>query len=83
MKKTDDVVKAYAIFSQGIVTILCLTGLGFYIGWKIDKHSALCGILAVVGSILGIVTFIITIYKAHYFDDKNQKKKKGEDDDEK
>jgi len=84
MNKASSIAKAYAIFSQGIISTICLAGLGFFIGWKINKHSALCGILAVVGAILGIVSFIITVYKAHYFDDpkKEPTKETGENTDE-
>lgn len=69
-KKNDggDVLKAYAIFSQGIATMIILGGLGFFIGWKVNKHSALCGILAVVGAMLGLAYFILLVYKNHYFD---------------
>ena len=71
-KKNDssDVVKAYAIFSQGIASMIVLGALGFFIGWKVNKHSALCGILAVVGGVLGLGYFIMLVYKNHYFDSK-------------
>ncbi len=78
MKKASSIAKAYAIFSQGIISTICLAVLGFFIGWKINKHSALCGILAVVGAILGICSFIITVYKAHYFDDIKKDEPKNE-----
>ncbi len=74
-------VKAYAIFSQGIFTMITLGVIGFYIGYKIDKKSALRGILAVVGCLIGLVYFVCLVYKNHYFD--NIPKKKDGDDNEK
>lgn len=48
----------YALASQGIVTIITLTGLGYFIGYLINKESVLKGILAVVGAILGVCIFV-------------------------
>ncbi|MGM9971712.1 MAG: hypothetical protein ACI35W_04825 [Anaeroplasmataceae bacterium] len=82
MKKASSIAKAYAIFSQGIISTIILAGLGFFIGWKIDKTSALKGILAVVGALIGIISFIFMVYKANYFTDK-PKENEGETKDEK
>lgn len=82
MKNTNNIVKAYAVFSQGIITILVLMGLGFFIGWRINKKSLLCGILAVVGLILGVIVFFINLYNAGYIGSKH-KIKRSEDDEEK
>jgi len=68
-KDTGGMLKAYTIFSQGLFTIIILGGLGFFIGWKIDKKSALPGVLAVVGGLIGLINFIFVVYKNHYFDD--------------
>lgn len=78
-KNTNETIKAYAIFSQGIFSIICLAGLGFFIGWKINKNGILCGVLASVGAILGVITFIINVYKAHYFTTKNNEKRSEDD----
>lgn len=75
---TGEMVKAYAIFSQGIASMIVLGVIGFIIGWKINKHSALCGILAVFGAIIGLVYFILLVYKNHYFDSPSPRE--GDDD---
>lgn len=72
--ETGEMIKAYAIFSQGIASMIVLGIIGFIIGWKIDKHSAMCGILAVLGAIIGLIYFIILVYKNHYFDSPSTKK---------
>ena len=71
---TNEMIKAYAIFSQGIATMIILGVIGFIIGWNIDKHSALCGILAVFGAIIGLIYFIFLVYRNHYFDSPTPKK---------
>lgn len=78
MKKTSQITKAYAIFSQGIISTLILIGLGYFIGYKIDSSSSLKGILAVVGAIIGIISFILLVYKANFFDS-TSKNKEGDD----
>ncbi len=72
-------VKAYAIFSQGIFTMITLGVIGFFIGYKIDKKSALQGVLAVIGCLIGLVYFICLVYKNHYFDNIPKKKDEGDD----
>lgn len=82
MKKASSIAKAYAIFSQGIISIFVLAGIGFFIGWKVNKESPLKGILAVVGALIGLVCFIVLVYKGHYFDDKPIDNKEGDSKDE-
>lgn len=48
----------YALASQGIMTILTLTGLGYLIGYLINKESVLKGILAAVGAVFGVCIFV-------------------------
>ncbi len=74
MKKASSWAKAYAIFGQGIFSILVLIGLGFFIGWKINPDSSLKGILAVIGAIIGLISFIMLVYKGNYFKDKGDTK---------
>ncbi len=76
---TSSFVKGYAIFSQGIFTMITLGLIGFFIGYKVDKKSALSGILAVVGCLMGLVYFICLVYKNHYFDNIPKKKDEGDD----
>ena len=75
---SNDMIKAYAIFSQGLASMIVLGVLGFLIGWKINKHSAMCGIFAVVGAVIGLIYFIFLVYKNHYFDYKPTKDKSDE-----
>ena len=85
-KKANDtggMLKAYTVFSQGLFTIIILGGLGFFIGYKIDKKSALPGIFAVIGGLIGLVNFIYMVYKNHYFDDLPNKKNSDGDNNEK
>lgn len=78
MRKTSNFLKDYLIFSHGITTILVLGGLGFYIGYKINKSSILPGVLATIGSILGICVLMLMVYKGGYFDTKKEKPLGGE-----
>lgn len=56
--------KLYAIVTQCLFTILALILIGFLIGYyAIDKHSIWSGILATLGGIIGIINFIVTMYK--------------------
>ena len=78
-KKNDssDMLKAYAIFSQGIVSMIVLGAIGFLIDWKIDKHGPYSGIFAVIGAMMGLIYFILLVYKNHYFDSKPKEKSNG------
>lgn len=55
--------KIYAVVTQGIFSIIILLGLGYFIGYKIDKDSMWPGILAVVGAILGLISFIVLVLR--------------------
>ena len=79
---TSSMLKAYTIFSQGLFTMIILGVIGFFIGYKIDKKSALPGIFAVLGGLIGLIYFIFLVYKNHYFDDKPVKKDSDGDDNE-
>ncbi len=50
--------KFYALGTQGILTMIVLGGIGFYIGYRIDKNSFWPPVLAVVGVLCGLVSFI-------------------------
>lgn len=77
----NNMVKAYAIFSQGLVTMIVLGVIGFFIGFKVDKKSALPGILAVIGGLIGLINFIYLVYKNHYFDGPIKKNENGDGED--
>lgn len=55
--------KFYAVATQGILTIVVLLFIGYFIGRSIDASSAWPGILAAVGTLCGLVSFIYTLLK--------------------
>lgn len=70
----------YAITTQGLITIVVLLLIGYYIGVWINKDSAWPGILAAVGAISGIVSFIYILLKMlRQEDKKNEPKNESED----
>lgn len=64
----------YALATQGILTMVILMGLGFYIGYKIDAESAWPGILATIGMLIGLFTFISYLL---YLIKQEEKRKNG------
>ena len=56
--KFNSLAKTYALATQGILTMVVMLGLGYLIGYLIDKESAWPAILAVVGVLCGLVTII-------------------------
>lgn len=56
--KISKYAKFYVIGSQGILTMIVLGAIGFFIGYKIKKDSALAPIFAVVGILCGLISFI-------------------------
>lgn len=50
--------KFYALGTQGILTMVLLGGIGYFIGYKIEKDSFWSPILAVVGVLCGLVSFV-------------------------
>ncbi len=60
MKIPNDFIKSYSLVTQGILNIIVLAGIGFLIGYFIDKQGILSGILAFIGLIIGLVLFVIT-----------------------
>ncbi len=56
--KVSKYAKFYALATQGILTMLTLLGIGFLIGYKIDKNSFWPPLLACIGMLCGLVIFI-------------------------
>ena len=71
MKNNTEFSKLYSFITQGFITILVLIGLGFFIGYKINKNSPWPIILAVVGGLIGIASMIIILLKLNLGGDKN------------
>lgn len=71
MKNNTEFAKLYSVITQGFITILVLVGLGFFIGYKINKNSPWPIILAVVGGLIGIASMIIVLLKLNLGGDKN------------
>jgi F0F1-type ATP synthase assembly protein I len=68
--------KYYLIATQGLSTILVLTFGGLLIGWAIDKESIWPPILAVIGLLIGLVSFIGYLLKYQNKIDKTKQIKK-------
>ncbi len=66
--------KYYAVATQGIISIIALLLLGYFIGYKIDPSSIWSGVLASIGGICGLISFIVTLLKVL----KEEEKKKSE-----
>ena len=76
--KVNKIAKTYALATQGIFSMVCFLGLGFLIGWLIDKDSPWPGILAVVGVLIGLFVFISNLLYLMKEDEKERKKDKLE-----
>ena len=74
--KFSNVARTYALATQGILTMVVMLGLGYFIGYLIDKNSAWPAILAVVGVICGLVTFVS--YRLYLIKVEEKEKKKND-----
>ena len=75
--KFKNFAKYYIIATQGLCSVIALTFVGLLVGYKIDKESVLPPILAVVGMLCGLSSFIYYLLKYQKRLDKN-KEKEGE-----
>lgn len=72
--------KSYALATQGILTMLMMLGIGYLIGFLIDKNNiALQAILAVVGMLFGLATFITYLLILIKDEKKNESDKRRKD----
>ena len=58
----------YAVVTQGLISLLVLTGGGFLLGKLIEKNtkneeSLLSGFFAIIGAIIGLIYFIMSVLK--------------------
>ena len=67
--------KVYALSTQGILNMVVYLGIGFFIGYLIDKDSFWPPVLAVVGVLCGLVTFISYLLYLQKEADKHEKPK--------
>jgi hypothetical protein len=74
--KFNSLAKTYALATQGILTMVVMLGLGYLIGYLIDKDSAWPAILAVVGVLCGLFTFVSYLL---YLIKEEEKRKKKDD----
>lgn len=65
--------KFYVLATQGILTIIVLMLIGFFIGKAINEDSVWSAVLAVVGAFCGLVSFIYTLLRLSKEEDKNGK----------
>ena len=74
--------KYYLIATQGITTVLVLTFVGFLIGMAIDENSVWPPIFAVIGLLIGLVSFIRYLLKYQSKLDKTKQIKKVKENEE-
>ena len=72
--KFSNLAKTYAIATQGFFSLVIMTGLGYLIGYLIDKKSILPVILAVVGLLIGLFIFVSYLLYIIKQDEKEKKK---------
>jgi len=70
--------KYYSVATQGIFSIVSLTLLGLFIGFMIGKDTIWPAILAIIGLILGLFTFIIYMLKLQKEEDKKKEEASDE-----
>ncbi len=75
MNSYSNVIKFYAVATQGIFTILVLALVGFLLGRYVIKEDTWAAILAVIGGLIGVVVFIGTLLKLNVGGDHNERKK--------
>ena len=81
--KLNKVATTYSLATQGIFSMVCFMALGYFIGYLIDKDSPWPAILAVVGVLIGLFTFVSNLLYLISLEEKERKKSKIEDSNEK
>ncbi|MDE6048011.1 MAG: hypothetical protein K2F56_05215 [Anaeroplasmataceae bacterium] len=67
--------------TQGILTMIVLAVIGYFIGRAIDVESIWPGVLAAIGALCGLVSFIYTLLKLLKEEDKNKNEKTNRSED--
>lgn len=70
--KFSKYVRYYVIATQGILTMVVLLFVGYFIGMKIDSSSFWPGLLAAIGTLCGLVSFIYLLLKMLKNEGKNK-----------
>lgn len=71
--------KYYAIATQGIFSMIVLLVIGYFIGVWIDSNSFWPGLLASLGAIIGLVSFVCLLLKLLKQEDKKDAETRPED----
>lgn len=71
MKSASEFAKIYAVVTQGFISMLVIGGIGYFIGYKIDKESIWPVVLAIIGILLGLIYLIVLLLKLKIGGDKN------------
>jgi F0F1-type ATP synthase assembly protein I len=79
--KLDKAAKTYTLATQGIFSIAAFTDLGFLIGWLINKESVWPVILAVLGLLIGLFSFVSYLLYLKKEDEKDKKKSQNKEPD--
>ncbi|MDE7095743.1 MAG: ABC-2 transporter permease [Anaeroplasmataceae bacterium] len=65
----------YVLTTQGILTMVVLAVIGYFIGRAIDVESVWPGVLAAIGALCGLVSFIYTLLRLLKEEDKKKDEK--------
>ena len=77
--KLSKAAKTYTLATQGIFSMVVFMAIGFLIGWLINKDSVWPAILAVVGLLIGLFSFITYLLYLLKDDEKNKKNESNKD----
>lgn len=70
--------KYYSVATQGIFSIVGLTIIGLIIGFQIGKDTIWPAILAIIGLVIGLFSFIIYMLKLQKEENKRKEEVKDE-----
>ena len=77
--KLSKAAKTYTLATQGIFSMVVFMAIGFLIGWLINKDSVWPAILAVVGLLIGLFSFITYLLNLLKDEEKNKKNELNKD----
>lgn len=77
--KLGELGKLYSVGTQGVFSLVAFTGIGFFIGWNINKDSPWPAICAVIGAIIGTICFVsYLLYFIKLLEERRKRKKEEE-----